>query len=146
MTASFTAAEYEALEAGIYPARLDSIEIGTSETYGDFNRWNFTLKLPDGAFTTLTAVSSRSSGPKSKAYKWASAILGRNPKAGEQLDLSGKQCQLHVIVNEEGFNRVEAVLPITEAKPTTGTTSQAKPVPFNQTVEVTDPQDAPLPF
>lgn len=144
MTASFAATSYEPIDPGVYPGRLDSIETGTSETYGEFRKWNFTLKLGDGSFTTLSAVSSTASGPKSKGYKWASAILGRNPKAGETLDLAGKLCQVHVIVNDDGFNRVEAVLPAQ----VNGTTSQAKPVPvpFDQTVEVSDPQDQPLPF
>jgi len=145
MTAQFTATEYEAIEAGVYPARLDSIERATSETYGDFLKWSFTLKLPDGTFSPLTAASSTASGPKSKGYKWASAILGHNPKPAEDVDLAGKQCQVHIIVNDEGFNRIEAVLPL--SPPITPVAAEkTAPVPFNKTVEVTDPQDAPLPF
>lgn len=153
--AAFSATSYEPIDPGIYPGRLDSIESGTSETYGEFRKWNFTLKLTDGSFQTLSAVSSTASGPKSKGYKWAAALLGRNPKAGETLDLTGKLCQVHVIVNDDGFNRVEAVLPVA-ATGGTSPASQAdatipqkaekiKPVPFEQTVEVQAP-DEPLPF
>lgn len=155
-TAAFSATSYEPIDPGIYPGRLDSIEAGTSETYGEFRKWNFTLKLTDGTFQTLSAVSSTASGPKSKGYKWAAAILGRNPKAGETLDLSGKLCQVHVIVNEDGFNRVEAVLPPvngTAPKSSGGTSpasqaaaTKAKPAPFEESAELQDPQDAPLPF
>lgn len=117
MSAPFTASAYEALPAGVYPAVLLGIEKGTSEQFGDFLKWSFNVRTADGGEAPLSAVSSISTGPKSKAYKWAAAMLGRNPAAGQPEDLEGLTCQLHVTVNEEGFNRIESVLPLASTAP-----------------------------
>jgi hypothetical protein len=111
MTAMFTASTYEAIPEGIYPAQLLGIEKLPSEAFGEFLKWSFRLRLADGNTSDLSAASSTSTGPKSKAYKWAAVLLGHAPAPGAAEDLTGKVCQLHVIVNEDGFNRVEALLP-----------------------------------
>lgn len=140
MSAPFVASEGEpALDEGVYPGRLDSIEEGGDGQFGPFNRWNFTVKKPDGTFTVIDAIASAQATPKTKAFKWATALLGRKPNPGEQLDLTGKLCQLHLSINENGFNKIEAVLPAAGTK--------ATPVPFDQTVEVAGAKVAePLPF
>ena len=122
MVASFTAETYEPIEAGVYPATLVGIEEAESEQFGKFRKWTFAVDLGDGGEAyLLSAPSSPASGPKSKAYKWASALLGRAPVPGEPVNLEGKKCSLHVIVNEDGFNRVESVLPVpTTRRPATG--------------------------
>lgn len=111
MTAMFTASTYEAIPEDTYPAQLISIEQLASEAYGDFLKWSFRLRLADGTISEISGASSTATGPKSKAYKWATALLGHAPTAGSAQDLAGKACQLHVTVNEDGFNRIEAVLP-----------------------------------
>jgi len=141
MTASFTATEYEALEAGLYPAQLLSIEQQASDTYGDFLKWTFKLRLADGSYTELSAASSMATGPKSKAYKWAAALLGQAPQPGAAQDLAGKVCSLNIIVNEDGFNRVDAVLPMNQPGLAPGTAPDAPPV----RIEPTAAPDA-LPF
>lgn len=115
MSATFEASEYDALPVGLYPAKVVSIEKKSpndpSSGFGDYLRWIFLVQQPNGVPTTLQANSSTATGPKSKAHKWATAILGYAPQAGQPVDLAGKYCQLSIIVNEEGFNRVDAVLP-----------------------------------
>ncbi len=111
MTAMFTASTYEAIPEGIYPAQLTAIERLPSEAFGEFLKWSFNLRLADGSTVETSGASSTANGPKSKGYKWATALLGHAPVAGAGEDLAGKTCQLHVIVNEDGFNRIEAVLP-----------------------------------
>jgi hypothetical protein len=105
---TFKATTHQALPAGVYPAVLDGIREGEND-YGGFRRWRFSVTTPEGE-RMVTAMTSDASGPKSKAYKWASTLLGRKPGTDEE-QLVGLGCQLHLIVNEEGFNRIEALLP-----------------------------------
>src|SRR3990167_2991897 len=138
MTATFTATTYEAIAEGVYPAQLVSIERAPSDAFGEFLKWTFNLRLPDGSRSELSAASSTATGPKSKGYRWASVLLGHVPAPGSAEDLTGKVCQIHVIVNEEGFNRVEAVLPASPANPET---------PVMRPIAVADdPASSALPF
>jgi hypothetical protein len=115
MAANFEASEYDALPAGLYPAKVVSIEkkspTDPSAGFGDYLRWTFLVQQANGTPTTLSANSSTATGPKSKAHKWATAILGAAPKAGQPVDLAGRYCQLSLIVNEDGFNRIDTILP-----------------------------------
>ena len=99
---------YDALDEGIYDAVLDGIEEGDND-FGAFRKWTFLVQTPDGE-RTITAMTSGASGPKAKAYKWASVLLGHKP-TGEEEQLHGLPCQVHLIVNDDGFNRVETLLP-----------------------------------
>ncbi len=108
---TFRAATYDAVDPGIYDAVLEGIEEGEND-FGDFRKWRFTAQTPVGEHA-ITAMTSGASGPKSKAYKWAAVLLGHKP-TGDEERLAGLPCQLHLIVNDDGFNRVEALLP---AKP-----------------------------
>lgn len=110
-SATFTATEYEPLPIGLYAARVGAIEKTPSEQFGEFLKWTFWLTMQDGTESPLTAASSTATGPKSKAYKWAAVLLGHAPRPGVAENLVGLSCQLHVVINEEGFNRIESVLP-----------------------------------
>lgn len=111
---TFTASTYDALGEGIYPAVVTGITEGSNE-FGGFRKWAFEVTTPSGPHS-LTAMTSDASGPRSKAYRWASTLLGHKP-TGEEEALVGLACQLHLIVNDDGFNRIESVLP-----PTSGST------------------------
>lgn len=115
MTATFEASEYDALPVGLYQAKVVSIEKKApndpNSGFGDYLRWTFLVKQANGQPTTLIANSSTATGPKSKAHKWATAILGAAPLPGKPVELAGRYCQLSIVINEEGFNRVDAVLP-----------------------------------
>ena len=117
MPAQFTAGQYEVLEPGIYPAVLVGIEEATTNEGDKFLKWNFRVRLQDGGESNFTAASSTATGSKSKAYKWATILLGRVPQVGQTENLEGKVCQLHIIRNEEGYNRVESLLPFLAAAP-----------------------------
>lgn len=135
MTANFEASEYDALPAGLYPAKVVSIEkkspTDPTSGFGDYLRWTFMVQQANGIPTPLSANSSTATGPKSKAHKWATAILGTAPKPGQPVDLAGRYCQLSLIINEEGFNRIDTILPAAAA-PT--------PVPVAESVRM----DAPI--
>ena len=110
--------EINALEEGIYPAKVAKLEVKETEA-GTFRVWTFEVK---GASQPVTATSSMMTGPKSKTYKWLSALIGRKPTPGEKgIQVVGQLCQLHISVDEDtGYNKVEAVLPASGAPKVVG--------------------------
>jgi hypothetical protein len=108
--------ENQTIDQGVYPAILTSIGTKVIEKgayAGETIRiWKFQVEV-DGKSESIEASSSLAFGPKSKAYQWFTALMGRNPVFGEKnVQLAGRPCRLHLIVDEEsGYNRVAAVLP-----------------------------------
>ena len=110
--------EVQSLEPGIYDATVTNLETKTTDA-GTFRIWSF-----DVGGEKVTASSSMMFGPKSKTYKWVTALIGRTPIPGEKLEVIGRPCQLHLIVDEDsGYNKVETVLP-----PARGTAPRPAPV------------------
>lgn len=104
--------EVQALDPGIYPATVTNLEVKTTDS-GTFRIWSF-----DVGGEKVTASSSMMFGPKSKTYKWVTALIGRTPVPGEKLEVIGRVCQLHLIVDEDsGYNKVETVLPAPAGAP-----------------------------
>jgi hypothetical protein len=124
------------LDAGIYQARVTNLETKTTDA-GTFRIWSF-----DVGGEKITASSSMMFGPKSKTYKWVTALIGRSPVPGEKLDVIGLPCQLHLIVDEDsGYNKVEAVLPASGAQPR----QSPVPQPARQSLPSDDDSLPPLP-
>lgn len=122
-----------AVDEGIYPAVVTKLDLKTIEGGDTFRIWHFDVEV-DGETKKITASSSLMLGPKSKAYKWISAILGRRPEPGEKIEVVGYPCQLHLIVDEDtGYNKVESVLPPTGRAP--------KPAPANAATLGRPPMD-----
>jgi len=113
MSATFQASTYDALDPGVYPATLIAIETGSND-FGGFRKWKFRVQTAGGE-QELSAMTSDASGPRSKAYAWATALLGHKP-TGEPEELDGKTCQLVLIVNDDGYNRIDSVLPPAKAE------------------------------
>lgn len=111
---TFRAASYDAIDEGIYPAVVAGIEEGEND-FGAFRKWSFLVETPDGE-RTVTAMTSGASGPRSKAYSWASVLLGRKPGDQDE-ELAGLPCQVHLTVNEDGYNRVGTLLPPAKQQP-----------------------------
>ena len=104
--------QVQALEPGIYAATVTNLETKTTDA-GTFRIWSF-----DVGGEKVTASSSMMFGPKSKTYKWVTALIGRTPVPGEKLEVIGRSCQLHLIVDEDsGYNKVETVLPASATAP-----------------------------
>ena len=100
-----------AVEEGVYPAVVTKLDLKETEAGDTFRIWHFDVTA-EGETKKITAASSLMLGPKSKAYKWISAILGRRPEPGEKIEVVGYPCQVHLIVDEDtGYNKVETVLP-----------------------------------
>jgi hypothetical protein len=98
--------------AGTHPAVFDAIEQRTSREGAPFWRWAFTVQTPDGT-RAISGASSTNTGPKSKAYRWFTALLGRKPVANETLgsNLAGRACMVVIVEGDDGYTDLEDVLP-----------------------------------
>ena len=73
------------LDEGMYPVEL--VEIKDIETdFGDSWKWVFDV-LEEEEETLVNGITSQRMSSKSKAYKWASALLGTAPGIGDEIDL-----------------------------------------------------------
>ena len=96
---------------GTYPATLAGIDTKYSEKFAsEFRTWDFTLA--NGS--KVGGSSSMATSSKSKGGKWLAAILGRKPVKDEHIALSslvGQPCMVTVIEDDNGWPKVDAVLP-----------------------------------
>lgn len=113
MTLKITAQGNEPLPTGEYQVELTAIELEDTP-YGEQLKWTFHV-LDKGR--NLTAYSSLSASLASKCMRWASALLGRPIRAGEQVDfeaLVGKTARAVVVrvPKDDGreINKVENLL------------------------------------
>lgn len=71
--------------------------------------WTFSL---DDGTGDVKGVTSRATGPKSKAGPWLRALLGAEPEAGRILrrsDLLGRECIITVVRDKNDYAKVEQV-------------------------------------
>jgi hypothetical protein len=134
MGLEFEATGSISFEPGPYEGHLIKIEkrfkkFTTTEEDGteviedrSFYIWYFGIDEEGFEDVTLTAISSTSFGPKSKARQWANAILRRKLEDGEKFneeDLKGKPVIL-TIENEETergtFAKVVGLAPVRSKK------------------------------
>lgn len=99
------------VESGAYPGRLDAIEQKETALDGGrtYLRWRFTLALPDGSESKVSGITSTNSGPKSRAFGWITALLGRTPRPGEVIDtetLIGRAATVEVGPDGNGYSTV----------------------------------------
>jgi hypothetical protein len=102
------------LDAGDYEAVHTGITEKESRDGDLFKIWNFEVQTPDGP-VELSGTSSLNSGPSSKPFQWARAILGRAPTPDEFDDdlavLEGRRCRLVVDIGDNGFATITSILP-----------------------------------
>ena len=127
---------------GTYPATVKSIITKESKAFGQFRAWDF--ELANGSI--VGGGSSMATGSKSKAGKWIVAILGHKPEQGERVDLIGKPCLVVVDTGDDGWPKIEAVLPPMAAAGTgtpaaAATPPAAAPEPVQKVDDIKD-----LPF
>jgi len=76
--------------------------------------WTFTTE--EGG--TIEGMTSEATGPKSKARPWLEALVGKarvkeiTTRIIQPSELVGRECQVLVGMNNDGYPRVEAVLPL----------------------------------
>jgi hypothetical protein len=104
------------VKAGTYDARLTALAGFTADFEGEARnliRWTF--EAVDGDLVVeVDGVTSTNTGKKAKARAWVTGLLGREPAAGERLGslgLIGRECMIVVGINDDGYPKVEAVLP-----------------------------------
>jgi hypothetical protein len=99
------------IPAGIYPATFEGIERAQNEG-GAFWLWRFVAS--NGNETVeITATSSPRITPRTKASKWL-AGMGAAIEVGKDVDfgaLIGTPVQLVIIINDQGYSRIDSVLP-----------------------------------
>jgi len=79
------AAGLSLLDEGMYPVEL--VEIKDIETdYGDGWRWIFDV-LEEEEETLVSGITSQRMSEKSKSFAWASALMGKTPEVGDEIDL-----------------------------------------------------------
>lgn len=103
------------VEPGVYPAVM--VDLDTFTVEGDDGprqllRWTFAL---DGEGQgTVEGVSSMALGPKSKPYRWLTALIGPEAMASAPAlsprDLIGRECLVQVIVNDAGYPKVHELM------------------------------------
>jgi hypothetical protein len=98
--------------AGTYPATFEGIEERESREGTPFLRWSFTVQTPVGR-RSISGASSTNTGPKSKLYRWFTALLGRKPAPNETLgtNLVGRACMVVIVDGEDGYTDLADVLP-----------------------------------
>lgn len=114
-----------------YLAELEDFDYEDGEGHKTLRRWTFALEGEtdsEGNPASIDGVSSLALGPKSKAFSWMSALLGRNLETGETITRSmliGKQCLVTVVLNDEGYSKVSAVVPAPKKRAANPTIAQS---------------------
>lgn len=100
------------VEAGVYPAvmvALDTFTVEAEDGERKLLRWTFAID-GDGEQGTVEGVSSMALGPKSKAYRWLTALIGPEAMAAAPAltptDLVGRECLVQVVLNDAGYPKV----------------------------------------
>jgi len=101
---------------GIYPAVVDRLEPQTGN-FGEYLRWNFMVPTTKGEAITVTGLTSTIFNNRSKFYKWATAVKGKEFVDGEELDtdtLHNQKCRVYLTIKDldggGSINQVEKVL------------------------------------
>ena len=101
----------EPIDAGVYPAKLVSWEEKNDGQYGPYVRMEFEVTSGDykGVKRSIVASTKLTKGKKgkhtSKLFTIVTALLGREPKSGEDIslkDLEGDGCQIIAEAPPEG--------------------------------------------
>lgn len=99
---------------GTYKGQLMRVESGVPTSFGNARKWYWLVDV-NGQGQELSVLTSENTGPQSKAYRWLTALLGREPQAGERIeDPTGKTVMLTVGTNAKGFATIEGVTAIVE--------------------------------
>jgi hypothetical protein len=109
------------VDAGVYPAVM--VELGTFKVEAEDGerqllRWTFAIDGDDQG--TVEGVSSMALGPKSKAYRWLTALIGPDAMASAPAltprDLVGRECLVQVVLNDAGYPKVGDLMARPKAK------------------------------
>ena len=106
------------VEAGSYTATLIGWQPFTAEFDGEErNLLRWTFSTDDGA--TIEGVSSQNTGPRSKLRAWCLGLgldLRTGVKALNADTLIGREGLITVILNDDGYAKVDSIVPLPKAK------------------------------
>jgi hypothetical protein len=123
MALKYRAEEYEAMDEGIYRAKLVNLEEDEGE-FGPFLKWYFEILEEDYEGQSVRGQSSipQNFTSATKMWQWAQGLMGRAIQAGEQIDLEeliGNECMItisHKETDRGTFARIDSVNPIRRKK------------------------------
>jgi hypothetical protein len=105
---------------GTYKAQLEKTTVKTEGRFGDFRLWDWLVEV-EGELVPLSVSTSLNTGPRTNTFAWLTALLGRAPSTGEKLDdPTGKTVLLQISHKENGWPKIDAVLPYAEPQQTAG--------------------------
>ena len=112
-----------AIPAGTYPAMLEAVNIKNivsrfSPDGEDMREWLFQVNV-NGELKPCEGLTSQATGPASTAYRWLTALLRRELRAGETIESPVGQNCLVVITQNGNFSKVRDVLPAPQVEQTT---------------------------
>jgi hypothetical protein len=122
---TFEIPQESTLEPGTYKAQLVGTSIKSGGKFvtpvnpeGKYRVWDWAVEK-DGELVPFSDTTSINNGSKTKSYARLTALLGKAPQAGDKIeDPTGKTVMLQVVEKENGFAKVEAVLPFAEPQQT----------------------------
>ena len=142
------------VEDGTYPATLIGLEdfeapdFNNPEDNKTLRRWSFGLNDEvdsEGNPAEIDGVSSIALGPRSKAYGWIEALLGRKLEKGESItrsQLLNKECLVKVEQNDMGYSKITGVIPTPKKRagtsPAANSFPDSPPAKLPSTVDVDD--------
>jgi hypothetical protein len=116
---------------GLFAARFDDIALKVNDN-GTFWQWTWTVDVPkefvgdkqqfgeDDALIPITATTSPRITPRTKAAMWIASLRGSEVEIGETIDFdeyTGKTAQVIIIIADNGYSRIEKVLPAARTAP-----------------------------
>lgn len=107
---------------GRYPAVVEAIESGTG-SFGPQRKWSFLVEHQNAngqpIVSSISTITSANTGPRSTSYQFLKGLLGRELRAGENIeDPTGTRCFVDIVHNDKGFPKVAAVYQHTEPQQT----------------------------
>ena len=113
MPFEITSGSNKDIAPGTYKATLTEVSIKETEsppgsgTITQYRLWDFLADV-NGQLTPVSGTSSLNTGPKSKAYQWLTALIGKAPQAGETIeDPIGKMVLLTISRKDNGFPKID---------------------------------------
>jgi len=109
--------EFTEIDDGMYEAELVSVSTTDIPEWGERWRWSFRVVLEEDEIVEVSGLTTTKFSTMSKAYKWFSALAGREPEIGEEVDLDelvGKKALIEIKNVQRGEFKISNV---TDVKP-----------------------------
>lgn len=110
----FTISEANGVPAGTFKGQLLRVEAEVPGKFGPQRKWFFAVEVEDEIKEHMEFASTNT-GPGSKTYQWLKGLLGKDLKAGEEIEEpTGKTAMLTFVQKANGYSKLESITPIVE--------------------------------